>query len=290
LLGSAARIEIETQKPIRRATLELLGENTGGGPEPVTRRVDMAIEEGAQSAAAVFELRPDEGGYRILLEDRHGFGNLNPPRRSLAVLPDEPPHVALLPERFPSEGQKSLLEDTEVDGMPVPLGRPVRLAYYCRAASGLDHAVLVYRVNEGEWERLPLTEVKASDAAGAFDFRTGAFERSGVKGQVQFHAVPSPNPEDIPGRLEGGGRFDFQTKLLPDLKVTDQIEFYVEVYDLNDLVPAAERKVGRSDVRLKRVVTDKELREWLVQTRQHEDRIKQLEQKQQGVFGRMLDK
>ena len=66
-------------------------------------------------------------------------------------------------------------------------------------------------------------------AARPFDPRQGAFVNSKRGDQVQFYAVLSADPDQVPGRLEGGGRFDFQTRSLTDLKVGDQLEYYVEV-------------------------------------------------------------
>src|SRR5208283_1380719 len=99
-----------------------------------------------------------------------------------------------------------------------------------------------YRVNEGSWRPLPLREVPFSEKTGAFDPRTGAFAKSGPMDQVAFHAIPSPDLDRFMGRLEGGGRFDFQTKAIPGLKTGDRLEFFLEVYDQN---PAPGREPGR---------------------------------------------
>src|SRR5262249_4892180 len=139
-------------------------------------------------------------------------------------------------------------EDFEVDGMPVPVGGRIRIGYSCSGPYGLGRAQLVYRVlkksqadgeqqlKESRWVSLPLVEVASTDKAGPFLLRHGVFQNSGIRDQVPFHAVESRDPMDM-GRLEGGGRFDFQTKGIPDgeggvldLQPGDQVEFYIEVF------------------------------------------------------------
>ncbi len=145
---------------------------------------------------------------------------------------------------------------------------------------GLGKAVLVYRINEGEWRRLALQEVPETETTGAFDIRRGCFVNSAVTDQVQFHAVPSPKPAERPGRLDGGGRFDFQTRALPGLKVNDTIEYFVEVSNRHPQEPVA----GHSETRAKRVVTVSDLISWIDATLRQEDRIRRLTDRQKGVF------
>jgi hypothetical protein len=285
LPGSSARVAVEVQenKSIVEATLEVLGQPHPEGREEVMRRVPMRVREDARGAEGTFELRRGETAYRVVVEDEHGFTNAHPPRRGLAVAAPEPPQVLLLPERFPGNGEAVLTEDTEVEGMPVPLGKTIRVAYFCRSAVPLDKAWLRYRVNDGEWQPLPLAEVKGTEEAGPFDFRRGAFENSGLADQVEFHAAASPDLERVPPRREGGGRFEFQTRKLPELKVGDQVEFYVEVFDRS---PEGAGRPGRSEARVKTVITDAQFVDWVLQNLQQESRVRQLEEKQRGIFGR----
>ncbi|HEV3116075.1 MAG TPA: hypothetical protein VGY58_03425, partial [Gemmataceae bacterium] len=283
--NASVRIAITTQKPLVHATLELLGSastpSVAPAPEVVLRTLELKLGEGGDTAACTFDPRPQETAYRILVRDRFDFENIAPPRRSLRVLPEESPQVALLPERFPASGDDGPAEDFEVEGVPVPLGGSIRIAYTCTAPSGLSHAQLRFRVNEGSWRPLPLTEMTASEQTGPFDPRQGAFEKSSALDQVEFHALSSSDPERQPGRRRGGGRFDFQTRRIPELKVGDKIEFYVEVFDRN---PDPERAPGRSEARIKSVVTPAELESWVRQTLQEESRIRKLEGNQRGVF------
>jgi hypothetical protein len=101
--------------------------------------------------------------------------------------------------------------------------------------------------------------------------------------QIQFHAVPSADPALFPGRSEGGGRFDFQTRTIPGLKVGDKLELFIEVFDRN---PQPGRPPGRSETRVKSIVTAEQFFQWVELTLEQERRIRQLEAKQRGVFDR----
>lgn len=288
---SVARVAIHTQKPIQQAFLEILAapldDPTRSTEEHALRRIDLAIQEDAQEAEGSFTPQAGEAVYRVIVVDAFGFRNNDPPRRSIRILPDELPRVTLLPELFPAPNSQGSLDDFEVSGIPVPLGGSVRIAYTCSSAYGLGRPDqnrtprLRYRVNEGSWWPLPLKEVAAAEKTGPFDPRYGAFAKSSFLDQVEYHAVPSPDPEKVPGRLEGGGRFDLQTRRIPGLKIGDHLEFYLEVYDQN---PTPGREAGRSESRIKTIVTLPEVETWVRETLQEESRIRQLEGKQEGVF------
>jgi hypothetical protein len=83
-----------------------------------------------------------------------------------------------------------------------------------------------------------------------------------------------------PGRLDGGGRFDFQTRALNGVKVGDTIEYFVEVSNRDP----SQSLFGRSDMRAKRIVTVAELVNWIDSTLRQEDRIRRLTERQRGVF------
>jgi hypothetical protein len=288
---STARVAIHTQKPVLQAFLEVLAavapDSTRPTAEPVLRRIDLILHQGGQSADGSFTPQPGEAAYRVIVSDAYGFHNTDAPRRMIRMLADQPPRVALLSELFPAPDGQGSLEDFEVSGIPVPLGGSIRIAYTCASPYGLGRADqnrtprLRYRVNEGPWTPLPLREVSASEKTGLFDPRYGAFAHSRFLDQVEFHAVPSPDPERIPGRLEGGGRFDLQTRRIPGLKIGDHLEFYLEVYDQN---PTPGREPGRSETRAKTIVTLPEVESWVRETLQEESRIRQLEGKQEDIF------
>jgi hypothetical protein len=174
--------------------------------------------------------------------------------------------------------------------MPLVLGGQVQIGYAARSPLGLSRAAIVYRVNEGDWTSLPLSRTEADlSRTGPFVPELGVFQNSGPFGQVEFYPFPAPNEDEPPG-LEAGGRYNFQTgaltKILPDgrttkLEVGDRVEFYVEVFDRN---PARGRPGGKSESRLKAVVTQSQLEDWARQRDQSRDRLRQIEERQRGVF------
>ena len=133
----------------------------------------------------------------------------------------------------------------------------------------------------GQWKVLPLGEVRETPESGPFDVRRGKFRHSGFRDAVEFHPVPSPDPARVPGRLEAGGCFDFQTRSIPGLQVGDQIEFCVEAVALN---PELAGTPGRSETRVKAFVTQPQFVDWVLQTLRHESRLRQLESRQRSVF------
>jgi hypothetical protein len=299
LPNSAGRVAIRTQKPVAAARLEVLG-RAGPSGEVVRREVPLALHAGGQHAEASFLLEPGDTGYRVAVRDTLGFENADPPRRAIRSVPVDPPQVALLPELFRFAGDVGSPEDYEVEGMPVPLGRKIRIGYSSSAPYGLGRAQLRYRVlpanrpgdepppdDEIPWLRHPLAQVAASATAGPFELQRGLFQRSGEDDQVEFHAVPSPDPDRVGGR-EGGGRFDFQTRGIPDgkgglldLKEGERIEYYVEVFDR---IPDPDRPPGRSEVRVKTIVSIADWLAWKREKERQEERLNLLAAKQRGLF------
>src|SRR5205807_6575328 len=116
-------------------------------------------------------------------------------------------------------------EDYEAEGIPIILGKSIRIAYRARSAAGLHSARLRYRINEDrDFITLPLTEYKASPDVGAFELDRGIFEkvRVGVlTAQIECHAVEvkAEDRDRVPPRREGGGRLHLQTANIPALKV-----------------------------------------------------------------------
>jgi hypothetical protein len=254
-------------------------------PEQVVRRIKMKLDyKTLTSAELEFDLRPEEYAYQITLMDRNRFLNIDPPRRSIRMESEEPPTVALLPERFAAPG-KSSTEDDEVEGVPILHRGKFRVAYTSSSPYGLGKAVLRYRVNEeGDWLPLPLKEVRTTDELGPFDLKQGAFVASKFLDEVEFHRIPSPDPNRFPSGTEGGGRLDFKTAGL-GLKVGDKLEFFLEVYDRN---PDVNRAPGKSEVRQKTVVDLDGFLAWRESIQQEEARIRQLENRQRDVFGSSL--
>jgi hypothetical protein len=291
LSDSAVRVAVATSKPVATATLVLLARDEAGR-EREAQRMAMRRSDDGLAAEAVFDLPPRPSGYRIEVADRYRFANAHPPRRGINIAPDEPPRVNLLQETLKGPQDDGPLDDYEVNGMPLGLGGQVQVAFAARSPLGLSRAQVMYRVNEGPWTPLPLKQVSADPAAvGRFLPELGLFERSGFNASVEFYPIPAANHGVEPDGLEAGGRYNFQTAALTKatpsgpakLEVGDRVEFYVEVFDRN---PAPGRQPGRSESRIKTVVTESQLQAWLDQHDQSRDKLRQIEERQRGVFGR----
>jgi hypothetical protein len=291
LPDSAVRVAVATSKPVARAALVVFARDEEG-QEHSARRVEMGRAADGLAAEAVFDLPPRPSGYRVEVADEFGFANSHPPRRGITLAPDEPPRVSLLQETLKGPQDDGPLEDYEVNGMPLGLGGQVQVAYAARSPLGLSRARVMYRVNEGPWTPLPLKQVTADPAVvGKFLPELALFEKSGFNDSVEFFPIPAADPVNEPDGLEAGGRYNFQTAALTKatptgpakLEVGDRVEFYVEVFDRN---PAPGRPPGRSESRIKTVVTQAQLQAWLDQHDQSRDRLRQIEERQRGVFGR----
>ncbi len=316
ILEASARVLIKTQKPVRRAFLQILGPEmedsrsrgdfgslSEATAEVFKREVVLDLSDDGVTAEGAFDLRPEESAYRIVTVDEYGFDNVPAPRRGLRLVPEEPPQVALLKEQMPPAGPiaaGSSWEDFELDGLPVVPGKKIRVGYVAQGPFGVGHARFLYRIipktdsgneetKETPWRILPLPEINASVGTGAFDPKRGAFEHSPLDQTIYFHAVPSPDPDRLLGRTLAGGRFDFATKGIPDglggfvsLRVGDQFEFCVEVYSDKD--PNSKRPSARSDIRTRPIISDDELFRWFADALQEERRLKDLDAKQRGVF------
>lgn len=280
LAGAAAHVEVSFQKPVAKARATIFGapdspDQKQGRP---LREIPLALDPACQLARGSFSLKLDEVEYQITAEDRHGFGNLDPPRRIIRIVEEEPPTVALLPERLTDDEEES---DEDFASLPVPQGGAIRVAYSANCRWGLRAAQLRYRINEGEWRTLPLGELKSPPSNGEFDVRRGAFSNSRPNDQIEFFAAPSDDPKEMPGRLFGGGRFDFQTGRIPGLKPADRIELAVEAFGSN---PDPSRPPGRSESRVKPVVTRDEFVRLVADHLQTHSRLRGLETRQKSVF------
>ncbi len=301
--GSAVRLAIAISKPVRTAYLELLGPASGdpnradeeqGTDEVVKRIVPLTNGANGREATALFDIRPDETAYKIVVADEHGFVNVPPPRRSVRQVPEDPPQVTLLKDYFGPDA------DSDVEGIPVLLGKAIRIPYAAYGPYGLGQARILYRVvpkqesgNEavepGPWTVLPLPEVTGTEKLGKFDPKRGVFQHSGAFDPVPFHAVPSNTPQLL-GRQIGGGRYFLQTAGLKDWKGQDlvlhkgdQVEYCVEVFA--DRNVNAGRPSARSETRVTTVVDQAEWSAWLRAVLREEEQLRKLNAEQRGVFG-----
>jgi hypothetical protein len=298
--GSSVRVQVIVQKDIAEAEIELLRtKKTPEGAAPAAEdakgeRKKMSLGSDRMSAEVSFDLIDGLTGYRVIVKDVYGFENVPAPRRTLRVIPEEPPQVALLRDTFGVGG------DFDVEGMPVRLGKKIRVPYACFGAYGLGKAQLLYRVlkehesgnepvEEEKWVRLNLPEEPADDAAGPFDPKTGVFKNTPFYKSVSFHAVGSIDENTTLGRTVGGGRAFLDTSGLRDskgplqLKSGDKIEYCVKVYAA-ERAPPGSTPFAVSQTRVSTVLSDKEFDAWLAQLGEEDKRVKQLEAKQKGVF------
>lgn len=303
--GSTVRVQIRTQNAIKEAWLELRGfEKVEKKEESAPREIAiekapraMSVSADGMTAELRFDLTPEYSGYRIIVKDEHGFDNKYYPRRSLRMVPEEPPTVTLLRDTF-GEGTDSF----DLEGLPVMLGGKIRIPYRVDAPYSMSRAFILYRVlkkhesgnepvEEEKWIRLPLTEIKAGPESGPFDLKVGVFKNMAFDQQVPFHAMPSTDPSTKLGRTMGGGRFFLETKTLFDgtttrpLKSGDQIEYCVEIHAAHR-VPEASIPVGRSETRVSTVLEQKDFLAWIDQVGKEDERVRLLELKQKGVFER----
>ncbi len=287
LPGAKARIVIEAQKPLNKVRVEVLSPGSRG--DSVRRAVVLEVprDQETRSAEVVFPLDfpqpqlPPENAYRVVVEDRFGLVNAEPPRRSIRPGSVESPSVTLLPDLFSPSGTA----EEGLDDVPVLEDQPLRLIYQCSSPYGLSHARLRYRVmrratgsteessepTEGEFTPLPLGR-KA---------RPGNAERNPT---AEFYVLPPAAPGDVDG-VQGGGLCDFDTRGIPDgkggtyrLQRGDRIQYYVEVFGRAnpDGLP------GRSIMREKSVVDELEFKAIVARLEDQKDRIRKLEEKQRG--------
>jgi hypothetical protein len=309
--GSTAKITATIQKPVAEAKIEVLGPEKFDpeasaediGPEIVRRTVACTLDAEKKTAFGAFDLQKEETGYRIVVADEFGFQNVPPPRRSVRVVPEEPPTVVLLKDYFtPGRvGAKESLEDFYVEGMPIPLGETLRVPYLAEGAYGLGQAWFLYRVlkktesgndvpEDEPFRRLPLPEVVGTEKTGPFDPRRGVFENTPDEKGVDFVALGSPDPDLILGRTLGGGRFHFKTAGIPDgkggvikLEDGDKIEYCIEVHADKGDTPG--RPFTRSETRVQTLGTKQSLIQWIIGIAQEERRLRELDSKQRTIFG-----
>lgn len=332
--GSRARVRITVQKPITEANLNLYYEvpkakESKDESQYVTRTLAMAIGEPEQvesdngqketvypAESDYFDLTivpdfPLLSNYRVAVKDQHGWESENNPKGNIKITQPELPYVRLLPERFTLPGEVSTAEDFFLGNLPLPIGKPIRVEYYFRSnigarekfqdANGVQYpAYFVYRINDEPETRLPLNEVPETPESGPYDIMNARFanleyQRNVLKNRIEFTASSAREP-GAPSRLEGGGRFDFETANLrkkgpngelQELEIGDHITFSVQVYDRD---PAAGRRPGESNFGVKDIRSAAEVLEAIQRTLQTEQQIQGLQTRQQGVFGKPAKK
>lgn len=271
-------------------------------------------------AEATFDLKtgpnmPSLIGYRVEATDTFGFVSRENPRRSLEVTEPDPVQVQFLKERFPLPGV-SITEDDELEGLPIPLGGNIPIEFKFRSSIGVPEpkrgtqgilnapARLMYRINDEPEKPYLLAEIAPSEESGPYDIQRASFANLAYMKKlfkestgIEFTALPGADPMKELSRREGGGHFEFKTRTLtktgPDgkemaLEIGDKIEFWIEVYDrhpnVNHPDPLRRHPIGRTDPRVKEIRSEAEVVQRALETINGEQRIRDLEKKQLGVF------
>lgn len=277
--GSTVEVEFKSSQPLKESTLVIKHADTNLTPETMP----VILGENKQSLTVRFNLKLGYVRYQVNISNRDGLESNPNWQRKLTVLQTKEPLVSLLPEQIP--GLVRIFgkdEDTEIDGLPVLIGKQFRVAYKAESNSGLLIAKFRYRINEkGDWSTLPLQEFKAgSEKLGKFLIESGSFENSAAKAVIDFYPLPSEDPWKSPDRRLAGGRFDFQIGPLKNIRVGDKIEYFVEVTDMNPSDP----KTGQSEIFVKEVAGVDELLAWWRRKEKETEKLMQLKNKQATVF------
>ncbi len=316
--GSGVRVRFDVPRPIKSAWLELKAEmiakrSEEDGPprEIVQQKLAMKIsrkldadsnELDVWQAEATFALTAGLTSYTMGVVDEDDFENVPKPRRTLRLVAEEAPQIVLLKDTF-DLGEGSTFD---LEGLPIVLGKQIRVPYRADGAYGIGRARILYRIikkhesgekpqEDEEWTKLELPETKHPGGDyGPFDPRAGVFVGMKYNQQVAFYPMPSVNPDTILGRTTAGGRYFLETKdnaLINSkgqplqLKSGDQIEYCVEVFAM-EREPKASTPSARSETRVATMMSQKEFESWISQVGQEDERVRQLELRQKGIFER----
>jgi hypothetical protein len=292
----------------------------------------------------VFPTTAKSIGYRIELTDHLGFTSPAPARRGIRMMPDEPPAVEFRkesnrhpdPTDFDGQGDPRIYEwDFPVSFTPGTPGEgdtsPIQVIYSAHSELGVGRVNIAYRViARGEqaenihprddiagkyYNRLPLSKTSADLAkVGKWVPDLGLFEKSweGLTKSdprrrstaVEFYPVPSPDPANVPGELDGGGRYIFQTGGLrkkgvdgteSKLEIGDTIELYMEVFDKYSTylegkkMPGGPRPAGYTREAKRKIVMSEEDAYLLTKQRDEaqkklQDKLREIADDQRNVF------
>lgn len=230
----SVKVQVEVSKTVKRAEVVLAG-------KAAEHRLKMDIDPARTTATTTFAIPPGVNGYRVEVTDDFGFNNLTPPRRGISVLPDRPPTVVLNDELLMAGSDTGPVDDYEVRGMPLILGGQIQIGYQARSSLGIARAAIIYRVNDGPWTQFNLKQVTVDpEKVGRFRPELGIFETYDETKNNELYPIPAADPEQEPGGLVAGGRYNFLTAALiktnqdgttSKLAVGDRVEFRVAVYD-----------------------------------------------------------
>jgi hypothetical protein len=352
--GAKIDLKVAFTKPVRQATLELLGpaDDDRGTASKVVQTLPVELNAAADGGSVSFEMEETVNGYRFAMTDMRGFDNNSRDPWPLTLRKAGRPLVRLLDEVYrPGNVITGSVRNYVKNGEPWFYAAPGRLlvAYHVQSDIPVDRAWLRYRVVRGnenvqlpsneteealwlcwpprvqpwappqkgeltltEWQtdrRSPgyVLDSRASyehpqddPTVGPFITEEGVFARTANSRSIDFHAVPSDDPEHRPGRLEGGGRIhlpvqqlsrpvrrengwreDESGRLEVGLDPGDRLVYYVEVSNRQD--PPL---IGRSELRETAMVTADKYREQLRNNKELDRRVKDFQELQDLIFDR----
>jgi hypothetical protein len=161
------------------------------------------------------------------------------------------------------------------------------------------------RQNPPFWfdSRINYEHPQGDPSVGPFIFEEGVFARTPNGQRNDFHAVPSDNPEESPGRLYGGGRIhlpvtklsrpvrresgwreDETSRFEVGLRPGDRLVYYVEVS--NRQSPPL---IGRSALRETRIVSLSELLALDKKNQELDKRLADWQKEQERLYNRSLN-
>ncbi len=178
--GTQVRIQMRPLRSARKALL-LLGEAGEAGQVPVS------LDQGRLSASLLVN---QDAVYRVWLEPLLGRAVREIRAHRIVAQPDQAPEVDIA---------------APADRLELPVPRPVEVGFQARDDFGLARLELVYRVNDGPEQRLPL-----KDPQGARSVRgTTLFEPSSAMltpGARVSYRIEARDRDDVSGAKTGTSR------------------------------------------------------------------------------------
>jgi hypothetical protein len=206
LKGTKVLIETRTLRSARQALL-LLGESGEAGEL-------KAQLDGDRRLAASLTLR-EGGSYRVWLSPLIGRPVREARSHRIVVEPDRPPEVDIL---------------GAADRLELPSPRPVEVAYSARDDFGLDQVDLVYRVDEGPEQRIPLRTaggMRTAQGKTVFEPPSGSL---GPGARVAYH-VEAKDRDAVSGAKTGTSRTLYLIIQNPRENLDDRLARQREILD-----------------------------------------------------------
>lgn len=178
--GSQVLIQMRALRSARKALL-LMGESGEAG------QVAVKLEDGRLTAALSVN---EDGLYRVWLEPLFGRSVRELRAHRIVAQPDQAPEVDIA---------------APADRLELPVPRPVEVGYQARDDFGLAKLDLVYRINDGPEQRLPLKDPQGARAVRG----TTLFEPSSAMltpGARVSYRIEARDRDEVSGAKTGSSR------------------------------------------------------------------------------------